>query len=139
MMLPLLRRLEQNQYISYIRLRPTRRNANWDHLYRVIATRRNLVHFVLFDHPTRSLRAPAERIHPILQAIQQNASVRFVELVDNFLSSEDLCSFLDAAVHVTDLTLNGCVLTGGEQHGARDVAVALQRNTSIVSLKLLCF
>ena len=52
------------------------------------------------------------------------------------VSPEDLCSFLDATVHVADLTLNHCVLTGGA-HGARDVAAALQRNTSIVSLKLL--
>ena len=76
-----------------------------------------------------------ERIRPILQAIQQNNSVRFVELCGNFFSPEDLCSFLDAAVHVTDLTLHNCVLTGGE-HGARDVAGALQRNTNIVTLKL---
>ena len=126
------RALEQNQFVSHIQLRPAQRNANWDHLFRVLATRRNLVHFVLFDH---RLRAPAERSLPILQAIQQNASVRFVELGSSNLNSEDLCSFLDAAVHVTDLTLNRCVLTGGE-HGARDVAAALQRNTSIVSLKL---
>ena len=130
--------LEQNQYVSKVVLCPTRRNANWDHLFRVLATRRNLVHFEFFDHHDRSLRAPAERIRPILQALQQNASVRSVELGGNFLSPEDLCSFLDAAVHVTDLTLRNCDLTGGEQE-ARDVAVALQRNTNIVSLKLLCF
>ena len=127
--------LEQNQYVSKVLLRLTQRDANWDHLYRVLATRGNLVHFVLFDHPAAPVRAPAERSRPILQAIQQNASVRFVELNHNFLSSEDLCSFLDAAVDVTDLTLNCCDLTVGE-HGARDVAVALQRNTNIVKLKL---
>ena len=128
--------LEQNQYISRVRLRLTQRNTDWDHLYRVLAARRNLVHFVLFDHPSGLLRAPAARIRPILQAIQQNASVRSFVLADNFVSPEDLCSFLDATVHVTDLTLNHCDLTGGA-HGARDIAAALQRNTSIVSLKLL--
>ena len=125
--------LEQNQFVLRIQLRPAERNANWNNLYRVLATRGSLVQFILTSYPS----IPAERIRRILQAIQQNASVRAVELGDIYLSSEDLCSYLDAAVHVTDLTLNCCGLTGGE-HGARDVAVALQRNTSIVSLKLLC-
>ena len=123
--------LEQNPYISYVQLCPAQRDANWDHLYRVLATRGSLVHFCLTSY--RSI--PVVRMRPILQAIQQNASVRFVEFHDYLLSSEDLCSFLDAAVHVTDLTLNSCELTGGE-HGARDVASALQRNTNIVTLKL---
>ena len=126
--------LEQNQYISRVRLRLAQRDANWDHLCRVLATRRNLVNFVLF-RPVFSPRAPAERIHPILHAIQQNASVRVVEFCGNTWEAEDLCSFLDAAVHVTDLTLNRCVLTGGE-HGARDVAGALRRNTNIATLTL---
>jgi len=38
-------------------------------------------------------------------------------------------------VHITDLTLSRCDLTGGE-HGARDVAEALRRNTNIVTLAL---
>ena len=50
MMLPLLQALEQNQYVSKVRLRPTRRNANWDNLYRVLATRGNLEHFILFQN-----------------------------------------------------------------------------------------
>jgi len=125
--------LEQNQYVSKLTLLPAQRDANWDHLCQVLAAHRNLVHFVLFD----SLRAPTERIRPILQAIQQNASIRIVEFYRNTWEAEDLCSFLDAARHVTDLTLHRWRLTGG-QHGARDVAVALQRNTSIVTLKLHC-
>ena len=126
--------LEQNQYVSCVGLRPAQRNADWDHLCRVIATRGNLRHFFLIDNLLPSNRAPAGRIRPILQAIQQNASVCVVEFIYNTLAAEDLCSFLDTAVHVTDLTLD-CDLTGGEQ-GARDVAAALQRNTNIETLKL---
>ena len=129
------RALQRNPYVSRVELCLAQRDANWNNLYRVLATRGNLEYFILFDNMVPSV--PVERIRPILQAIQRNTSVRFVELEDILLSSEDLCSFLDTAVHVTDLILDGCVLTGGER-GARDVAGALQRNTSIATLKLLC-
>ena len=125
--------LEQNPFISYVNLRPAQRNANWDHLFRVLATRGNLVHFVLYDHTALSRRAPTERIRPILQAIQQNASVQGVEFRFSNLRPEELCSFLDAGHHVTDLTL---FATGGAQD-ARAIAEALQRNTNIVTLKLV--
>ena len=42
--------LEQNPYVSRIRLRPTCRNAPWENLLRVLATRRNLEHFILFKN-----------------------------------------------------------------------------------------
>jgi len=129
--------LEQNQYVSHVWLRPSRRNANWGDLYRVIATRGNLVHFTLFDNYDllpRS-RSPAEKFLPILQATQQNTSIRVVAFRWCTLEAGDFCSFLDASVHVTDLMLDHCDFTGGT-HGERDIAAALQRNTNIVTLKL---
>ena len=129
------RALEQNQYVSRVLLRLARRNADWDHLYRVLATRGNLEHFSLYDDLLPSNRVPADRIRPILQAIQQNASVRVVEFFRNTWEAEDLCSFLDNAAQITDLTLHSCALQEREQ-GAREVAAALQRNTNIATLKL---
>ena len=126
--------LEQNQYVSRVWLHLGRRIANSDHLCRQLATRANLVFFGLSGY--YSQRAPAERIRSIIQAIQQNSSVRTVEFANTILGAEDLCSFLDSVVHVTDLSLRNCKLAGGEQ-GARDVAAALQRNASIETLKLL--
>ena len=132
--------LEQNQYVSrvWLYVETSDRNADWDHLWRVIATRGNLLHFVLVDDSLRLNRVPADRIRPILQAIQQNASVRVVEFCNNNLDAADLCSFLDLAVHVVNLTFKRCALAGGEQ-GARDVAAAVQRNTNIRTLKLVRF
>ena len=127
--------LEQNQYVSRVSLRLARRSANWEHLCRVIATRGNLLHFVLLDDILPLNRVPADRIRPILQAIKQNSSVSVVECRSISFTEQDLCSFLDSVVHTTDLTLKDCKLTGGEQ-GARDIAAALQRNTNIVTLKL---
>ena len=126
--------LEQNQYVSRVRLWPAARNAGWDHLCCVLATRANLVFFGLSNY--YSERFPAERIFRILQAISQNSAVRVVELAGHTLVAEDLCSFLDASVHVADLMLDRCDFTGGE-HGVRNVAAALQRNTNIGTLKLL--
>ena len=80
--------LEQNQYVSRVWLHTTDRNADWDHLCRVLATHGSLVHFVLVDDSLPLMnRAPADRIRPILQAIQQNASVRVVEFRHNTLEA----------------------------------------------------
>ena len=128
--------LEQNEYVSRVWLRPSRRNANWEGLCRVIATRGNLVHFTLFDNDNHLPRVPNERIQLILHAIQQNAAVQVVEFCNANLDAADLCSFLNIAVHVVDLTFKRCALTGGDQ-GARDLAAALQRNTNIATLKML--
>ena len=129
--------LEQNQYITRVELQLTDATSSWENLYRVLATRGNLVRLALLGGVHRSLlRIPMERIRPILQAIQQNASVRVVEFCHTTWEAQDLCSFLDAAGHVADLTLEHCDLTGGEQE-VRDVTAALQRNTSVVRLKLL--
>ena len=54
--------LEQNQYVSHVWLHTADRNADWDYLSRVLATRGNLVHFSLFDNSVRSRRVPADRI-----------------------------------------------------------------------------
>ena len=75
------------------------------------------------------------KLRPILQAIPQNTSARTVEFGHILLGAEDLCSFLDNAAQIMDLTLDGCALQEREQ-GAREVAATLQRNTNIVTLKL---
>jgi len=128
--------LEQNQFISCLSLHtvgvdPAQRNMNWENLCCVLATRGNLVRFILNEFP----EAQVNNLRRILQAIQQNSSVRVVELEYTALAPEDLCSFLATAVHVAELTLRGCGLLDGEQ-SARDVAAALQRNTNIVTLTL---
>jgi len=133
------RALERNQYVSRVRLRPpVRNNRTWDHLCRVLATRGNLEQFVLFDHEVHfeTSSVPAERIRPILQAIQQNTSVCAVEFDFRLLSAQDICTFLDTASHVTDFTVRRCYWPEGAQ-GARDIAAALQRNTNIETLNLL--
>jgi len=121
--------LEQNQHVSEVWLRPRGSNTDWDNLLRVLATRGNLKSFKL------SNGFAAERNRPILQAIQQNASLRRVEVRQTNLFAGDLCSFLDTAIHLTDLMLSNCNLEEGAQ-GARDVAAALQRNTNIVTLEM---
>ena len=130
------RALEQNPYVSRVWLNLAQRISSWDHLYRVLATRGNLEQFGLANYTSPPVRAA--RIVPIIQAINQNTSIRVVEFRCMTFEAEDLCSFLDSAVHITDLMLDRCHLTVGE-HGVRDVAAALQRNTNIVSLKLVLF
>ena len=123
--------LEQNQYVSHVRIWLHPGISSWDHLCRVLATRRNLELFqLIIDHRHLSMRAPVESTRPILQAIQQNASVRVVVFEGFYVAAEDLCSFLDNAHHVSELTLR-CRLTGGA-----DVAEAFRRNTNIATLKL---
>ena len=140
MMLPLHTLWSRISTSRRIHLRLTQRDANWDHLYRVLATRQNLVHFVLFHRSAFSLRAPAERIRPILQAIQQNASVRIVEFSHCISHAEEFCSFLDTAVHVRELKLEFLSSRLLGARGARDVAGALRRNTNIATLTLRgCF
>ena len=97
--------LEQNQYVSRVWLNLAQRISSWDHLYRVLATRGNLEHFGLANYNMPEPSPSRRGFVPILQAIQQNASVRVVEFCYNNLGHEDLCSFLDTADHVTDLTL----------------------------------
>ena len=50
--------LEQNQYVSCVRLRPARRNAPWDNLLRVLATRGNLEQFKSLRHILSSGKSP---------------------------------------------------------------------------------
>ena len=126
--------LEQNPYVSCVRLRPARRNAPWDNLLRVLATRGNLEHIILSINGVPNVSV--EWIRRILGAIQQNASVRVVECQWIHVTAQDLCSFMDNTDHVTELTLRFCTLSEGAQ-GARDIVAALQRNANIQTLKLL--
>jgi len=122
--------LEQNPYVWRVQLRPNRRNAPRDSLLRVLATRGNLENFILVDYQSE------ESIRPILQAIQQNTSIRIFKYQGDRFTAQDLCSFLDIAVHVSELTLQDCQLNWGAQ-GVRDIVAAFQRNTNIETLKLL--
>jgi len=126
--------LEHNQHVSQIELvatrRPQRIGRGWDNLYHVLATRGTIVRLILVN-------LPEERIRPILQAIQQNTSVRVVECRAIRFTVHDLCFFLDNADHVSDLTLERCLLLTEGAQGARDVVAALQRTINIQTLKLL--
>jgi len=104
--------LEQNPYVSRIDLILDQRGANWDHLFRVLNSRENLVHFTL----VRLLGSLAreETVRPFIRAIQQNTSVRVLVLDRIIVPARDLCSFLDAAEQLTELTLNNCAIRGGE-------------------------
>ena len=80
--------------------------------------------------------APAALVRSILRAIQQNTSVRCLDLESVRLPA-DVSTFLDNASSITSFRLSDCDMEPTErQQGARDLAAALQRNTNISSLHL---
>jgi len=134
--------LEQNQNVRCVELKLDSRNGNWDHFYGALARRGNLKELKLHGYGEtrfgRLIRMSARRFRPILRAIQQNSALRKIEFENTCLFAADLCSFLDTASHVSELILS-CALQGAADRAARarDVAAALQRNTNIVTLKLI--
>jgi len=78
------------------------------------------------------------RIRSILQEIQENASVRVVDFLEEILfDAVELCSFLDTAVHVRGLELSFLRTYRLGARGARDVAEVLRRNANITTLSLV--
>jgi len=136
----LAKALEQNPFVTAISFYfgDWEQQTDWNHLLRVIAMRTNLETVTFYDAVTVEERtAPAALLRSILQAIQQNTAIRNVEL-DWLRLPTDISTFLDNMPSITLLSIYGCdmeFLRVSEQ-GARSLAVALQRNTNIETLKL---
>ena len=129
--------LQQNPFIREIDLfLENVQTTNWGDLLRVIATRDNLRRVTLMDavNPeARNAPAAAALVRSILRAIQQNAYIRFVRLFSLRLPA-DISTFVDTASSITSFELSQCDTE--RQQGARDLAMALQRNTNIQTLQL---
>jgi len=139
--------LEQNPFVTSISLDlllGDERWPDWSSLVRVIATRTILekvrcrVPFV----PTARRNERAALVRSILQAIQQNSSIQSVEL-EHLLLTPDLVTFVDTASSITTLSLLNIhydmdMESAEREQGTRSLAVALQRNKNIQSLKMPC-
>jgi len=130
--------LEQNPFISFIDLcLENVQTTNWGNLLRVIATRANLKNMMLHDADDPEDRnAPPALVSAILRAIQQNSAIQACFLSDLCLPA-DIFTFVDMASSITDFALCSCDMGPVQRvQGARDLAVALQRNTNIEELEL---
>jgi len=132
--------LEQNEFVTHVELDLTDLinipvTRQWPELLRVIATREQLETVRLEcagiwgdgdgDDSTRRARA-------FVLAIQQNSNVRSVAFA-SAMPRQVLTSFLDhVGVNLKALELTA--VTGNSLEDSREVALALQRNTSIESL-----
>jgi len=119
--------------------------ADWDSLLRVIATRVNLgkveLHQgldVLMDlqDGVDGRTATAGLVRAFLHAIQQNASIRSVQLYSIRLPT-NVSTFVNTASSITLFTIFDCDMEATERDsGARDLAAVLQCNTNIKTLTL---
>ena len=129
--------LQQNPFVTEIdlSLEGEQHRADWNSFLHVIATRANLETVRLWDARIiawpRNTPAVLLQLRSILRAIQQNRTVRRVEMCELPLPT-DISTFVDNASSITSFRLSNC---DGEQ-GARSLAVALQRNTNIETLEL---
>ena len=133
----LARALELNPFVTRIRLNvdtdEEQQRPDWNSLLRVFATRANL--------ETVKLRGAHRRtqsvlVRAFLQAIQQNTSIRSVDLQWVRLPI-DISTFVDTASSIASFSIYGCDMEAAEQEqGARDLAAALQRNANIGTLEL---
>ena len=100
--------LEQNPFVTEIELNlEGEQRVDWNYLLRVIATRANLETVKLLDRPHRN--APSALVRSILRAIQQNTTIRTVEL--NWLRlPADISTFVDNASSITSFCLDSCVM-----------------------------
>ena len=143
----LARALEQNPFVTEIILDLDRDEEQqwpfWDSLRRVIATRANLEKVTLQDiyweehyWDEQNAPAPAGLVRAFLYAIQQNTAIRSVEMRWLRLPT-DISMVVDNNSSITSFCLYECDMEPAErQQGARSLAVALQRNTNIDTLKL---
>jgi len=131
--------LEENPFVTTIsvNVEGAAQTTAWGALLRVIATRTNLEHVVLRDaYSVAERNAPPALVSAVLQAIQQNSAIRRVFLVYLRLFV-GISTFVDTASSIEILNLYGCDMDPSErEQGARHLAAALQRNTSIQTLSL---
>jgi len=111
---------------------------DWNSLLGVIATRANLEKVKLRDAVSVDQRnAPTALVCSILLALQQNTAIQNVELRWLRLPT-DISTFVDNMSSITSFSLYDCDMAPAErEQGARNLAVALQRNTNIQSLKIV--
>jgi len=131
--------LEQNPFVTdiVVGLQQGVQQTDWDSFLRVIATRAKLETVRLLDAVDPEERtAPVGLVRSILQAIQQNTSIQSVELWWLRIPTE-ISTFVNTASSVTTFSLSHCEMDPADrEQGARDLAAALQRSTSIQSLKI---
>jgi len=130
--------LEQNPFVTEIRLNFILvQTTDWEALLRVIVTRENLGKVTLIDaYFAEHRNAPPVLVRAFLRSIQQNHSIRAVDL-EYFRLPSDVSTFVDTASAITFLSLEKCDFAPTErEHGIRDLAAALQRNTNIKHLTL---
>ena len=130
--------LEQNPFVTDVTFDlDGEQGADWTSLLRVIATHANLETVNLQDAITAGERnAPAGLVRSILRAIQQNTSMGSVKLWWLRLPS-NISPFLNNVSSIRSFKLFDCDMEPAErEQGARSLAAALQRNTSIESLEL---
>ena len=132
--------LEENPFVTAITVNlegVQTTDFDWGALLRVIAMRANLAKVVLQDAEAMATRnAPPALVSAILQAIQQNTAIQIVSLVYLRLPV-GISTFVDIASSIKWFSLSGCDFAPTEREdGTRDLAAALQRNTSIRSLHL---
>jgi len=132
--------LEQNPFVTSISINldfeGRGQRVDWNSLLRVIATRAILEKVkVLASRWGGPRNTPAALIHSILQAIQLNTAIRNVEL-EWLRLPIDISTTVDMP-SITSLSICGCDMEAAErEQGSRSLAVALQRNKYIQSLKI---
>ena len=105
--------------------------TDWDSLLRVIAARANLEEVKLHDAYWPERRNTG-LVRAFLQAVQQNNSVRSMELRWVRLLTADISTFVNTASSITSFRLICCDMEPADrEQGARDLAAALQRNTKL--------
>ena len=125
--------LEQNPFVTEITVNFEQAVlADWGSLLRVMATRESLVKVTLMDTFTPEARTTTALVRAVLQALQQNTSIRCLRLSSVSLPS-DMSSFVGAANSITNLTIWNC-----DTESAADLASSLQRHTNLQTLTLGC-
>ena len=140
--------LEQNPFVRGLEMDLVGvQRTDWDSFLRVIARRASLEDVTLQcagllmglqDAVSVDRRnAPAGLVRALLHAIQQNTSIRSVDLCSIRLPT-DVSTFVNTASSITSFSItDDCDMEAvGRDRGARDLAAALQCNTNIKTLKI---
>jgi len=130
--------LEQNEYINGIvfLMGGMMSCLNWDPLFRVLSSRRNLTAVVLSGNH-RVPRPSSTVITMFLRSLQQNAKISRASFVDIIFSDEDIGFFVDTAGSVDFLCFAECdFLSANQQQDASNFASAIQRKTNLDTLVL---
>jgi len=143
--------LEQNEYVRTLTLGVQElemddlRNWSPGAFFRAIGTCENLERVIYKDTSTMGVRQLDNHhrtlsvafLRSLLQEIQRSSSIFSLSLACTFISGSDISSFLDATTSLTEFTLRGVTTESTDRmEDVRDLAAALQRNTTIEQLVL---